>query len=251
MTAQITVQNSAQITAELAGQTWTIRIDRREKRNALNGAMFDALANALQLAEGDVRAHCVLLHGSDDCFCSGHDTAEFGALWPQAADGPVTRCIDAFAHQRLPLVAAVNGAAVGFGATMLLHADHIVAGDSAVFRFPFADLGIVPEAGATALLARRVGELVARDWLLSGRPISAAEALQQGFISRVTRDSEVRETANDYARTLASKPPSSLQATRRLLKEGMTSTAGEAIGRELSYLNSCIPAVYWKTIPHA
>ena len=242
---------SAQITAELVGQIWSIRIDRPEKRNALNGAMFDALANALRLAEGDVRGHCVLLYGSDDCFCSGHDKAEFGTLWPQAADGPVTRCIDAFAHQPLPLVAAVNGAAVGFGATMLLHADYVVAGEHAVFRFPFADLGIVPEAGATALLARRVGDLVARDWLLSGRPVSAAEALQHGFVSCVTPDAEVLQTARDYAQTLAAKPPSSLQATRRLLKECATSTATEAIARELAYLNTCIPAVYWKSIPHA
>ena len=153
----------ANLTSELDGQVWSIGIDRPDKRNALNGTMFDALANALRLAQGDVRVHCVLLHGTGDCFCAGHDTAAFGALWPQSADGAVARCIRAFAEQPKPLVAAVNGAAVGFGATMLLHADWVVAGESAMFRFPFADLGIVPEAGATALLARRVGDLVARE----------------------------------------------------------------------------------------
>ena len=238
-------------TAELERQVWSVGIERPEKRNALDGAMFDALANALRLAEGDLRVQCLLLHGTRDCFCSGHDRAEFGALWPQAADGVVTRCIRAFAEQPKPLVAAVNGAGVGFGATMLLHADYVVAGESAMFRFPFADLGIVPEAGATALLARRVGDLVARDWLMSGRPIEAAEALQRGFVSRVVGDEEVRDTASDYAMRLASKPPGGLQATRRLLGEGATLSAGKAIESELSYLNEYTPAVSRRSIPNA
>ena len=103
----------ANLTSELDGQVWSIGINRPDKRNALNGTMFDALANALRLAQGDVRVHCVLLHGTSDCFCAGHDTAAFGSLWPQMADGAVTRCINAFAEQPKPLVAAVNGAAVG------------------------------------------------------------------------------------------------------------------------------------------
>ncbi|WP_109480319.1 enoyl-CoA hydratase-related protein [Paraburkholderia sp. C35] len=242
---------TAHLTSQLDGQVWSIGIDRPEKRNALDGTMFDALANALRLAQGDVRVHCVLLHGTQDCFCSGHDKAEFGALWPQAADGAVARCIGAFAGQPKPLVAAVNGAAVGFGATLLLHADYVVAGEGAMFRFPFADLGIVPEAGATALLARRVGELVARDWLLSGRAITATEALQCGFVSRVVPNEDVHQTARAYAAQLASKPPSALQATRRLLQEGATSSAADAIERELAYLNAYIPAVCWRSIPHA
>jgi enoyl-CoA hydratase/carnithine racemase len=146
--------------------------NRPDKRNALDGAMFDALANALRLAQDDPRVHCVLLHGAGPHFSAGHDIAAFSTLWPQAEDGAIRRCIGAFAEQPKPLVAAVTGAAVGFGATMLLHADWVVAGESTIFKFPFADLGIVPEAGATALLARRVGELAARDWptKLGSRP---------------------------------------------------------------------------------
>jgi enoyl-CoA hydratase/carnithine racemase len=241
----------ANLTAELHGQVWSVSLDRPEKRNALNGPLFEALANTLRLAQGDVRVHCVLLHGTSECFCSGHDTAEFGSLWPQAADGAVTRCMEAFADQPKPLVAAVNGAAVGFGATMLLHADWVVAGEGAMFRFPFADLGIVPEAGATALLARRVGDLCARDWLMSGRPITAAEALRQGFVSRVVPDADVRATADEYCALLSAKPPTALQSMRRLLLEGATLPASEAIQRELAHLNAFIPAVTWRSIPHA
>lgn len=240
----------AKITSELNGQIWSIGINRPNKRNALDGVMFDALANALLLAQGDIRVHCVLLHGTADSFCSGHDTAAFGTLWPQAADGAVRRCINAFSEQPKPLLAAVNGAAVGFGATMLLHADWVVAGERAMFRFPFADLGIVPEAGATALLARRVGDLTARDWLLSGRPITAVEALRHGFVSCVVPDADVRAAANEYAMCLAAKPPSALQAARCLLLEGATLRAREAIENELIHLNTFIPAVTWTSIPH-
>ncbi|MCE4574725.1 enoyl-CoA hydratase/isomerase family protein [Caballeronia sp. CLC5] len=240
----------ARITHELDGRIWSIGINRPQKRNALDAVMFDALADALLLAQRDIRVHCVLLHGTRDSFCSGHDTAAFETLWPQTGDGAVRRCIDAFLNQPKPLVAAVNGAAVGFGATMLLHADWVVAGESAMFRFPFADLGIVPEAGATALLARRVGDLTARDWLLSGRPITAAEALGHGFVSCVVADADVRAAANDYAMCLAAKPPGALQAARRLLLEGATLPAREAIENELVHLNAFIPAVVGTSIPH-
>jgi enoyl-CoA hydratase/carnithine racemase len=241
----------ANLTAELRGHVWSVGINRPEKRNALNGPLFEALANTLRMAQGDMRVHCVLLHGTSNCFCAGHDTAEFASLWPQAADGPVARCIESFAEQPKPLVAAVNGAAVGFGATLLLHADWVVAGEGAMFRFPFADLGIVPEAGATALLARRVGDLCARDWLMSGRPITAAEALRRGFVSQVVPDAQVRATADEHCALLSSKPPTALQTMRRLLREGATLRASEAIQRELAHLSVLIPAVTGRSHPHA
>ena len=144
----------SRITSKLRDHVCSIGINRPDKRNALDGAMFDALANIMRHTQVDSNVHCVLLHGAGPHFSAGHDLAEFASLWPQEEDGAIRRCITAFAEQSKPLVAAVTGAAVGFGATMLLHADWIAAGESAVFKFPFADLGIVPEAGATALLAR-------------------------------------------------------------------------------------------------
>ncbi|SAK47251.1 enoyl-CoA hydratase [Caballeronia fortuita] len=240
----------ARITSRLDGHIRTIGIDRPEKRNALDAAMFAALADALLHGQSDAQAHCVLLHGTTDSFCSGHDTAAFRTLWPQPADGVVRRCIQAFSEQSKPLVAAVNGAAVGFGATMLLHADWVVAGKSATFRFPFADLGIVPEAGATALLARRVGDLTARDWLLSGRTMTANEALRHGFVSRVVSDANVRDAANEYAKCLAAKPPGALQVTRRLLLEGASSSAQAAIENEFAHLDTFIPALASTSTAH-
>lgn len=231
------------ITSETREGVCTIGINRPEKRNALDGAMFNALADALRHAQDDTNAHCVLLHGVGPHFSAGHDIAEFAALWPQAEDGAVRRCITAFAEQSKPLVAVVTGAAVGFGATMLLHADWVLAGESAMFRFPFADLGIVPEAGATALLARRVGDLAARDWLLSARPVTSDEALRKGFVSRVMPDADVHAAARDYALRLAAKPCAPLQTTRRLLIEGTLWSADQAIRHEFEQLNALVPAV--------
>lgn len=236
------------MTAALDGRVWSIGIDRPTKRNALDEILFDGLANALSLAQEDPRIHCVLLRGSTDCFCSGHDIARFEALWPQPADGVVVRCIDALLNLSKPLIAAVCGPAVGFGATMLLHADWIVAGESATFRFPFTDLGIVPEAGATSLLARRVGDLAARDWLMSGRTISSEEAFRLGLVSCLRPDADVLSAANEYAAGLATKPLGALVATRRLLLEGANLNSRDAIDGELSYLNALIPTMNRKPI---
>lgn len=238
------------IHSRLEGAVWVVAIQRPEKRNALTGAMFAALAETLRLAEGDKRVHAILLHGTEDCFCAGHDLRDFGTLWPQALDGAVVRCIQAFATQPKPLVAAVNGAAVGFGSTLLLHADHVVAGADAVFRFPFVDLGIVPEAGATALLARRVGELRARDWLLSGRPVDSREALRRGLVSRRVANDKVLATAMEHAALLARKTAPATMAIRRMLQGGALATTEDAIGRELAALNELIPAA-WHLVPHA
>lgn len=239
------------ITAALEGHVWRIAIARPAKRNALTGALFAALGHCLALAHGDKRVHCVLLHGTPDCFCAGHDTSEFATQWPQSAGGPIARCIHALANLDKPLVAAVNGPAVGFGATLLLHADAVIAGEQAMFRFPFADLGIVPEAGATALLARRVGELCARDWLLSARNIGADEALARGLVSRLVPETDVLAAAQREAAMLASKPAAALQHTRRLLQHGATSNTRRAVVRELDALNELIPAASWKAMPHA
>jgi enoyl-CoA hydratase/carnithine racemase len=240
----------AGLTATLDGRIWSIGIDRPNKRNALDEILFDALANALSLAQADPRIHCVLLRGTAECFCSGHDTTRFDALWPQPDNGVVVRCIDAFLNLSKPLLAAVRGPAVGFGATLLLHADWIVAGESATFRFPFTALGIVPEAGATALLARRVGDLAARDWLMSGRPVSSREALQRGLVSSVRPDADVLAAANDYAASLAAKPLDALMTTRRLLLEGATLNARQAVASELAQLNRLIPTLNRSSTSH-
>lgn len=220
-----------------------VQIQRPDKRNALDEAMFAALATAFTDAQHADDIAAVLIHGIAGCFSAGHDLAAFATLWPQPADGAIVRCIDALIQLHKPLIAAVDGAAVGFGATLLLHADYVAASARATFRFPFADLGIVPEAGSSALLARRVGDLCARDWLLSARVIDAHEALAKGFVSHVFADADTLSAATRYARQLAAKPAGATQQIRRLLDEGATRTASEAAAAEVDALNILIPAI--------
>lgn len=116
-----------------------------------------------------------------------------------------------------------------------------MCGESAVFAFPFATLGIVPEAAATTLLARRVGDLRARDWLLSGRTVQPAEALQGGFVTHVVADRFVFQEAERYAAYLAQKPTGTLSRIRRLLRDGAARTPEAALTAELAALNELIP----------
>ncbi|ALL68382.1 Enoyl-CoA hydratase/carnithine racemase [Paraburkholderia caribensis MBA4] len=225
------------------GPVFRIRLQRPEKRNALDGPMFAKLAEAFRQAEDSGSAHVVLLSATGPAFCAGHDLNAFGDLWPQKEDGEIRNCIMALLNLSKPLIVAVNGSAVGFGATVLLSADYVVAADSATFKFPFSRLGIVPEAGASALLARRVGDLCARDWLLSSRLIESKEALEKGLVSILVKQEQLEETAVRYAENLASCDPASLKDIRRLLAHGFSKSAQLAASDEITALNAKIPAI--------
>lgn len=232
---------SGQILAELRDGILHVSIERPEKRNALDEAMFSALADKLTDVNEAANVAVVLIRGTADCFCAGHDRQLFGHLWPQPDNGVIARCMRAFLRLDKPLVAAVCGAAHGFGATLLLSADYVVCGENAVFAFPFATLGIVPEAAATTLLARRVGDLRARDWLLSGRTVQPQEALQAGLVTHVVADRFVFQEAERYAADLAQKPAGTLSRIRRLLRDGAARTPEAALAAELAALNELIP----------
>jgi enoyl-CoA hydratase/carnithine racemase len=194
-----------------------IELRRAEKRNALCRPMYLALAKALRgaAARDDVRA--VLLCSTGPVFCAGNDLEEFATEWPQPPDGPVLGFLRALYDVDKPVVAAVQGGAVGIGATMLLHCDLVVATPAAFLLFPFVDLGITAEGGASLLLPRLVGHARAMEMLLTGRRVPAEEALVLGLVSRIAVAAEQEATA--LARTVAAKPPAAVRATRRLLRD--------------------------------
>ncbi len=196
------------------GEVLVLEIDRTAKRNAIDLAMFGALADALCAAQDQAETRAVLLCGAGEGFTAGHDLQAF-AQWPQAAHGPVPRFLHALAGLRKPLVIAVHGWAVGIGATALLHADWVLADPDAVLRFPFVDLGIAPEAGASLLLAPAVGTLRARQLLLGGGAITAREACDWGLVTELAARIELRGAALARARDLAAKP----QGMVRRIKE--------------------------------
>ena len=241
---------SNHISVATDGAIMIVGIDRPSKRNALNEPMFDALARAFHDAASAEHISVLLIHGDEQCFSAGHDLDAFGQLWPQPPDGAIVRFMEALVSIGKPVVAAVNGPAVGLGATMLLSADYVVAGQSSSFRFPFAELGIAPEAGSSALLARRVGDLCARDWLLSARKIPASEALDKGLISIVEEDVRVYDTAFRYAQMLSQRSSEVLGRIRRLIDEGFNRSAPQALAAEVELLNHLIPKLVQTSQSH-
>lgn len=195
-----------------------IRINRPDKKNALNQAMYTALANAFDQAKTDPMVRVALITGTADCFCSGNDVQDFLNLPKAGADNPVLRFMLALADCPKPVVAAVNGPAVGIGTTMLLHCDLIYAGGSARFHMPFVNIGICPEFASSYLLPRLMGHPRAAELVLLAEPFNGQKALEYGLINAVLPDGNYQEHALERAQKLASLPPQALRATKALLK---------------------------------
>jgi enoyl-CoA hydratase/carnithine racemase len=193
-----------------------LEIDRAGKRNALDLPMFDTLAREFTAADTDHGVRAVLLCGAGDGFCAGHDLAAF-EQWPQSPGDPVPRFLHALAGLRKPLVIAVQGWAVGIGATSLLHADWVVASPAASLRFPFLDLGIAPEAGSSLLLARAVGPLRARRLLLGAEPIDGETAHHWGLVTELQAPHHLRAAATERARKFAAKSPAMFRRIKNWL----------------------------------
>lgn len=207
--------------------TW----DRPEALNAMSLDLWDGTRDALRSAtDDDVR--CIVLTGTGRAFTVGQDLVEMTD--PRHADG--TRgfrgVMDALQAVEVPMVAAVNGMAVGFGTTVLPWCDIALAAESARFRVPFVPLGVTTEAGSSATLPAVMGPQAAARFVLTGEWLSAAEARASGLVSQVLPDDELLAAAIDLARMLAAQPPDSLRTTTRLLRAGRTEAWRAAIERE-------------------
>lgn len=204
-----------------AGDVLLLRLARPEKKNALTGAMYDTLREALEGADReDSGVGAVVIAGSPGIFTAGNDLADFAA---DAAKGrteasPALRFIRRLVHTRTPLVAAVDGIAVGIGTTMTLHCDLVYVTPAAHFRMPFVDLGLVPEAGSSLLLPRRIGPAKATEFLLLGEPFSGEEAVRLGLANAVVPADTLLDHALAQAARLAGKPRTALATARRLLR---------------------------------
>jgi enoyl-CoA hydratase/carnithine racemase len=195
-----------------------VEINRPAKKNALTSEMYALLADSLKQAEGDPAVRVIVIHGKPDVFTAGNDLEDFAKRPPQGEDTPVFRFLDAASRAEKPLVAAVNGAAVGIGTTLLLHCDLVYAGDNARFRLPFASLGLVPEFASSYLLPMVAGYQRAAELLLLGEPFGPDVALAAGFVTRVVPAVQTLDTAMEAARKLAALPAKSVRTTKALLK---------------------------------
>ena len=206
------------ILTEKSGRILTVRINRPDRKNALTHAMYTALGDALALAEQDSEIRCVLFTGHEDCFTAGNDLGEFAAGLPGAfEETPVGRFLLLLATASKPVVAAVNGPAVGIGTTMLLHCDLVFAGTNTRFQMPFANLGLCPEGGSSLLLPSWLGRVRAAELLMLGGAFSADDAARLGLINRVCEPADTEARAIEACTRLANQPPAAIRATKDLL----------------------------------
>jgi enoyl-CoA hydratase/carnithine racemase len=207
------------------GPVRKIRINRPEKKNALTIAMYEAMAASIEDAGSNATVRCLLIAGAQDVFCAGNDLNDFIAMAKGGAlAAPIVRFLHALARCEKPLVAAVGGAAVGIGTTLLLHCDQVIAGDNAVLMTPFVSLGLLPEAGSSLIAPRLMGHARAFSLLVMGKSLSAEEAKATGIITAVVPATELDAQSLAAARDIAALPPESVAAARRLMRGSVEET---------------------------
>ncbi len=213
------MSNSGHVAFRVANRIATVTFTRPDKKNAFTTAMYAQFHAALSEAEQDPQVRAVVLTGAGQNFSAGNDLKDFMGDPPTNGDAPVFKLIRALAYFGKPLIAAVEGVAVGIGSTMLLHCDLVYAGDGSKFIMPFVNLGVTPEAGSSLLLPKLVGMPMAMEMILLGEKMDAAMALQVGLINKIARRGAALTVAMADAEKIAQKPPGAVQAAKRLMRE--------------------------------
>jgi enoyl-CoA hydratase/carnithine racemase len=207
-----------EIITERSASVLRVQLNRPAKKNAMTSSMYVTLAEIFTDAAKDEQTRVVLWHGAGDSFCAGNDIEDFLKNPPGPEDSPQARLMNALVDFDKPIVAAVQGAAIGGGTTMLTHCDFVYAGESAKFRMPFIDLAVLPEFGSSCSIPAMMGHIRAAELILLGLPFDARRALELGFVNQVVSDQNLLATASETARKLAAKPAGALQASKRLMK---------------------------------
>ena len=207
-----------EIIADRSGNILRIALNRPAKKNAMTSAMYVTLANLLNDAARDTGIRVVLWHGLGDSFCAGNDVEDFLKNPPGPGESPQSLLENAFINFDKPLVAAVHGAAIGGGTTMLTHCDFVYAGESAKFQLPFINLGLVPEFGSSWSIPALIGHIRAAELVFLAQPLNAERAAELGLVTLVIPDANLLATATETARKLSEKPAGALQACKRLMK---------------------------------
>ena len=207
------------VVVEREGPVQVIRLNRPEKKNAITRGMYAVLARALREGDADRSVRCHVLFGTPGAFSAGNDLGDFLGVSTGGESGPeVLDFLLALANAQKPVISGVDGVAVGIGATLNLHCDLTFATPRTVFRTPFVDLGLVPEAGSSLLAPAILGRQRAFAMLVLGDGLSAGEALGAGLIHAVVEEDRLEEAALEAARRLAEKPPEALRIARELMR---------------------------------
>jgi enoyl-CoA hydratase/carnithine racemase len=200
------------------GRARTLLFNRPAKKNALTVAMYATLAERLDEAAGLTDVRAVILTGAGDAFTSGNDLGDFMAHPSMDADHHVVKFLRALVRFPKPIIAAVNGAAIGIGTTMLLHCDLVLAATSARFQLPFVKLGLSPEGGSSLLLPRLAGFQKASELLMWGEPFDAIAAERLGLANGIYPDGELGRQVASRIEKLLDLPPQAVAAAKELVR---------------------------------
>jgi len=210
-----------------------LTINRPKKLNAIRLQTYHDIIAGLQEADKSDMCSCIIITGADNRFTAGNDLADLVGEKAREVMAAVQAIFNTLSTLNKPVIAAVEGVAVGIGTTILLHCDLVVASNETRFRLPFANLGVSPEGGSSVLLPQAIGIKNANELLLTGRFFSAEEALGWGLINRITEQGETLGSALEYAALIASQPLASIMATKNILRQSQTADIPGAVAREL------------------
>jgi enoyl-CoA hydratase/carnithine racemase len=209
------------VLVEKAGKLLVLTLNRPEKKNALTKAMYKTLATEITNADTDSDVRCILIMAHGDMFTAGNDLADFAAVGAASAPKPDdgNPLLPALARSRTPIVAAVNGRAVGIGTTMLLHCDMVFVADDASLITPFVNLALVPEAASSLLMPLRIGHVRAFEMFVLGEPVSAEKAVSWGIANRAVPSADLHRVARAAAVAIAARAPAAVVLTKSLMRD--------------------------------
>jgi enoyl-CoA hydratase/carnithine racemase len=210
------------VLVEKSEKLLVLTLNRPDKKNALTRAMYATLAGEISNADTDPDIRCILLKANGDMFTAGNDLADFAAIGnATAAPKPedANPLLPALARARTPIVAAVNGRAVGVGVTMLLHCDMVYVAHDALLTAPFVNLALVPEAASSLLMPLRIGHARAFEMFVLGEPVSAEKAVSWGIANHAVSSADLHSTARAAAIAIAGRAPASVVTTKSLMRD--------------------------------
>ena len=214
MTAHVIVTDQA--------ATRVIRLRRPEKKNAITHAMFGAMREAIDTAQNDPKIRCLIVTGGSGVFTAGNDIEDMLGQGISTGEPPpasdLVKFLHSLAHNEKPIIAAVDGVAMGVGTTMLFHCDYVLASTTAEFSTPFSKFGLVPEGASSLLMPRSIGQQRAFAMLVMGRTMTADEAREAGFVNTIVAPGHAEVEAHKVAREICALPPEAVAISRRLLR---------------------------------
>ena len=204
------------------GATRVVKLRRPEKKNAITQDMYRAMSDAIDTAQNNPQIRCMIITGGSGVFTAGNDVEDFLKDATSSADTPrasnATKLLYSLAHNTKPIIAAVDGVAIGIGTTLLFHSDYVLASTTATFSTPFIHLGLVPEGASSLLMPRTMGHQRAFATLVMGRKVTAEEGREAGFDNVVVAPGHTEAEARKVAREICALPAEAVAIARKLLK---------------------------------